>query len=690
MALCLILCLLLTPLQAQDLSITLLNGDCDGDNEVTLFDSAILSAAFGSVPGDPNWDPRADLDGDLEVTLYDFAILQRNFGATGAEPFDPALPRQPALQSGGYELRGVIELEGWQGEAKSVRIEALQEDDPQQVVYYLDNVQTGSSFTLRLPQSGAWWVKVTGASGFLVAQHAAKRRYLPTPQMWAFFVTPGEGEAYADARYDPAPIGVQVRVVDYDLVTFASANSSELLVNYERTQFALVHIFGDLYCSWRVVSGGGAIAPTYPGSLSATYYPPTLEPDEQEREVTIECTITDNSPDLARRDADCVITRRFRVVNRPTVHISVSAVDSWGNSISGTPIPSGELMPAYLRLNATSRKGGWRLDYVEWLTPWGTISAGSVDGSTATAVLSSAIPRNEEHRRFPFEATATFSMTLPPPVGRQERQDTKVSERLLGFDMTDRLAYNELLDDSRGKSIVGEFYVPNWFHNREGHWGNIISRFNEEYTYNGVRYPVVHWINATLQDLIELLDEDLANQLRDHSIDIGGFFDWPGVLAPTFPFDPAYRGRIYLFPECINITPRQESYGLVAGGIDLLARVVTHEFAHRDLFLRDWGGFNDENIGTPGNWLPLSGEQGIDADGDSISDSCETLLQIVFHFDPFDEHAVHRWWVGCAGCMPSNALYDPEMYARLWGEWDHYQVGSLDNQDWSVNGRQDY
>lgn len=481
--------------------------------------------------------------------------------------------------------------------------------------------------------------------------------------------------------YDSVPIGIQVRVVDYDLVTFASADSRELLVNYERTQPQ------EFTCTWRVVSGGGSIAPTGPGSMSAQYVPPTLGTNEQEREVTIECSVTANSPDPARRDSPCVITRSFLIVNRPTIHISVEAVNEKGISISSTLIPSGAGGLSFPRFIATSRRGGWTLERVEFTTPWGSLQAQVRDGSSAEATGSVALSIDESHRRFQFSASALFSMTLPPPVGRQERQDTKVSERLLGFDMTDRLAYNELLDDSRGKSIVGEFYVPNWFHNREGHWGNIISRFNEEYTYNGVRYPVVHWINATLQDLIELLDEDLANQLRDHSIDIGGFFDWPGVLAPTFPFDPAYRGRIYLFPECINITPRQEPYGLVAGGIDLLARVVTHEFAHRDLFLRDWGGFNDENLGTPGNWLPLSGEQGIDADGDSISDSCETLLQIVFHFDPFDEHAVHRWWVGCAGCLPGNALYDPEMYARLWGEWDHYQVGSLDR---SVNGRQDY
>jgi probable HAF family extracellular repeat protein len=64
---------------------TLTNGDIDGDNEVTLFDFGELVAAFGSMPGDSNWNPDADLDGDAEVTLFDFGILVQNFGAIGDE-----------------------------------------------------------------------------------------------------------------------------------------------------------------------------------------------------------------------------------------------------------------------------------------------------------------------------------------------------------------------------------------------------------------------------------------------------------------------------------------------------------------------------------------------------------------------------------------------------------------------------
>jgi len=50
---------------------------------VTLFDFGALVAAFGSVPGDSNWNPDADLDGDEEVTLFDFGILVKNFGTIG-------------------------------------------------------------------------------------------------------------------------------------------------------------------------------------------------------------------------------------------------------------------------------------------------------------------------------------------------------------------------------------------------------------------------------------------------------------------------------------------------------------------------------------------------------------------------------------------------------------------------------
>lgn len=65
------------------LNFSLVNGDVDGDNEVSLLDFGALLGAFGSTPGEEAWNPNADLDGDEEVSLLDFGILLRNFGAMG-------------------------------------------------------------------------------------------------------------------------------------------------------------------------------------------------------------------------------------------------------------------------------------------------------------------------------------------------------------------------------------------------------------------------------------------------------------------------------------------------------------------------------------------------------------------------------------------------------------------------------
>lgn len=59
------------------------NGDSDADNEVGIGDYALLSASYGSSPGDLIWDARADLNGDETVDIADYAILSMNFGMPG-------------------------------------------------------------------------------------------------------------------------------------------------------------------------------------------------------------------------------------------------------------------------------------------------------------------------------------------------------------------------------------------------------------------------------------------------------------------------------------------------------------------------------------------------------------------------------------------------------------------------------
>ena len=59
-------------------------GDINGDGYVELLDFFLLSQAFGSYPGRPNWDPRCDIypwpDGDGYVELMDFYLASQHFG----------------------------------------------------------------------------------------------------------------------------------------------------------------------------------------------------------------------------------------------------------------------------------------------------------------------------------------------------------------------------------------------------------------------------------------------------------------------------------------------------------------------------------------------------------------------------------------------------------------------------------
>lgn len=65
------------------LSVSLLNGDVDGDNEVGGSDLSEVSAAFLSAAGDPNFSEAADLDGDGEVGSSDLSTLSANFLLAG-------------------------------------------------------------------------------------------------------------------------------------------------------------------------------------------------------------------------------------------------------------------------------------------------------------------------------------------------------------------------------------------------------------------------------------------------------------------------------------------------------------------------------------------------------------------------------------------------------------------------------
>ncbi len=60
------------------IAVSLVNGDADGDNQITLFDYLVLDAQFGL------GDKMADLDGDGTVTLFDYLVIDKSFGAVGS------------------------------------------------------------------------------------------------------------------------------------------------------------------------------------------------------------------------------------------------------------------------------------------------------------------------------------------------------------------------------------------------------------------------------------------------------------------------------------------------------------------------------------------------------------------------------------------------------------------------------
>ena len=56
------------------------NADLNNDGVVDDADMEILSNAWYSTPGDPNWDPRADVDGNGIVDLFDVSYVARYYG----------------------------------------------------------------------------------------------------------------------------------------------------------------------------------------------------------------------------------------------------------------------------------------------------------------------------------------------------------------------------------------------------------------------------------------------------------------------------------------------------------------------------------------------------------------------------------------------------------------------------------
>jgi hypothetical protein len=59
---------------------TAILGDINQDRTVDISDAILAALAFGSYPGDPNWNSQADLNHDNEVDIFDIIMLADNFG----------------------------------------------------------------------------------------------------------------------------------------------------------------------------------------------------------------------------------------------------------------------------------------------------------------------------------------------------------------------------------------------------------------------------------------------------------------------------------------------------------------------------------------------------------------------------------------------------------------------------------
>jgi parallel beta-helix repeat protein len=70
------------PLKETLIPLPTIPGDINGDGFVEMMDYWVISQAYGSQPGDPNWNPDADINGDGMVELTDFWIISQHFGET--------------------------------------------------------------------------------------------------------------------------------------------------------------------------------------------------------------------------------------------------------------------------------------------------------------------------------------------------------------------------------------------------------------------------------------------------------------------------------------------------------------------------------------------------------------------------------------------------------------------------------
>jgi hypothetical protein len=139
-----------------DFTLTLENGDCDNDNEVTTTDLSVVISAMYGMPNTQNWDPSADLDGDSEINTVDLSIMCLNLSDIGDEAFENE--ENAAAPTGSYAMRGKVNLGDWIGPCRQP-VDVYVQHATQTQYFYKQTVTSGEWFTIKVEVPGTYTVK---------------------------------------------------------------------------------------------------------------------------------------------------------------------------------------------------------------------------------------------------------------------------------------------------------------------------------------------------------------------------------------------------------------------------------------------------------------------------------------------------------------------------------------------------
>lgn len=71
-----------TPMMYIQMMNPSVKADVNRDGKVDIYDVVTVAGAFGSKPGDPDWNPITDLVQDEIIDIFDVVLLAKNFGQT--------------------------------------------------------------------------------------------------------------------------------------------------------------------------------------------------------------------------------------------------------------------------------------------------------------------------------------------------------------------------------------------------------------------------------------------------------------------------------------------------------------------------------------------------------------------------------------------------------------------------------